>query len=143
MNGLNQRRKILLWIILAGVWAYPLFRIASSLSRATATYAEEASIHALNDVRWNEIIGFGYALLIASTGVAIRLLGTASRQLILPVIIGLVVAVVFNVFPFDGMIIIAPVSNPWMPTFAGLFVGLLCLGTQLFCRFHHQQSTNN
>jgi hypothetical protein len=127
MSLTTRQIKIMLLVLLAVVWAFPLLRWGQIFQEARTIAGETHSINADNDVRWNEWVGSGYLMTLVATAFAI---GRFDRDRIaswLGALAGLGAAVFFNFMSYDGLIIIAPMGNSGTPLWLGCGVAIYTL----------------
>jgi hypothetical protein len=124
MKALIRASNTILLAGLLAVWWPPLHRTAKALERASAYHAETQSIDAANDVDWNACIGAGYVLLLAIGILTIVFLKSSLGVRYVPIVLGFAAAAFYNAFPFDTMIVIAPIRDPRIPLAVAFFSAL-------------------
>jgi hypothetical protein len=131
---MEQVRKRIMLLILGTAWIVPLWRHAGALRNSLAELQETQSIHASNDVNWNTVIIFAFSLLLISSALAVIFLRPPLRTRLVMPSIGIGAGTYFFFHPYDTMIVIAPIRNPWHVAYGGALCALW-----FFISWLHQQ----
>ena len=124
---MKRRSRIALFALALIFWAVPFWRVGGALLEVLDEYYNDSrTINAWNDVTWNAEIFSGYCLLFATTLVSVRIFHVRCLWRWSALILAALGAAFYCIFPYERVIVLFPVGNPFSSWFVAQAVATFC-----------------
>ena len=138
---MKRRSRIALFALALIFWALPFWRGVGALLEARDYYYETQSTDAWNDVTWNAEMLSGYCLLFVTTLVAVRIFHVRCLWRWSALILAALGTAFYCIFPYERVIVLFPVGNPFSSWFVAQAVATFCAFAMVHDRIKRRSPT--